>query len=151
MGIISYFCPYKTHITYTFCGQPISSPYHVYNYSYLMHTNFIGSSYMSDVFAIMLPVLSCIGVVLWVLYLYFCLECINLKIILAFYEGQTTPHPPWARPSVSQDPPPITVSGHALAFILKVHSQYCFYSHNSVMIKYVSKQQRLPHQYFVVC
>ena len=38
----------------------IYSPYHDYNYSYLMLTNFIGSSfigsgYMSDVFAEMLP------------------------------------------------------------------------------------------------
>ena len=42
------FYPCKTHISYTFCRQPISSPYHGYNYSYLMLTNFIGSSYMSD-------------------------------------------------------------------------------------------------------
>ena len=33
-----------------FFRQPIYSPYHGYNYSYLMLTNFIGSCYMSDFF-----------------------------------------------------------------------------------------------------
>ena len=56
------FRPYKTHISYTFCRQPISSPYHGHNYSYLMLTNFIGSSYMSDFSVIMLPIQSCIWV-----------------------------------------------------------------------------------------
>ena len=51
MGIISSVCPYKTHISYTFCRQPICSPYHGYNYSYLMLINFISNSYMSDLFA----------------------------------------------------------------------------------------------------
>ena len=43
MGIISYFCAYKTHVSYTFCRQPIYSPYHGYNYSYPILTYFIGN------------------------------------------------------------------------------------------------------------
>ena len=33
---------YRTHISYTFYRQPIYSPYHGHNYSYLMLTNFKG-------------------------------------------------------------------------------------------------------------
>ena len=49
-----------------FCRQPIYSLYQGYNYSYLMLTAFIGSSYMSNIFA---------WIVLWVLYSYFSFEC----------------------------------------------------------------------------
>ena len=50
MGIMSLFSPYKTHIFELFYMQPISSLHHGYNYSYLMLTNFIGSSYKSHFF-----------------------------------------------------------------------------------------------------
>ena len=78
MGIISSFCPYKTHIYYTFSRQHICSLQHGYNYFCLMLTNFKGSSYMSDFLLRMLPIQSSIWVVLWVLYAYFCLDCIYL-------------------------------------------------------------------------
>ena len=48
MGYISCVSSYKTHISYIVCRQPIYSPYHGYNHSYLMITNFIGNSYMND-------------------------------------------------------------------------------------------------------
>ena len=57
------------------------SPYHGYNYSYLMLTNIISSNYMSDCFAKMIPILGYIElyIYIWVvtrvLYAYFCLEC----------------------------------------------------------------------------
>ena len=77
MGIIYFFCIYKTHISYTFCRQPICGPYHGYNYSYLMLTNFIGGSYMSDFFAKMLTYIELsIGSVVGVVW-YCCLECIS--------------------------------------------------------------------------
>ena len=60
--------------SYAFCRQPIYSPYHGYNYSYLMLTNFIGSSYMRDFFAMMLPIGSFMGVVCVLLFrVYACL------------------------------------------------------------------------------
>ena len=50
MGSISTFCPYKTHICNPFCRYPIYRLYLGYNYSYLMLTNIIDSSYTSDFF-----------------------------------------------------------------------------------------------------
>ena len=55
-GFISRFCPNKTHISYTFRRQTIYNMYHGYSYAYLMLTNFIGNSYMSDLFAKVLPI-----------------------------------------------------------------------------------------------
>ena len=46
-GYYSFFLPMQNPYSYTFCRQPIYSLYHDYNYSYLILTNFIGSSYMS--------------------------------------------------------------------------------------------------------
>ena len=44
----------EAHMQHTSCRQLIYSTYHGYNDSYLMLTNFIGSSYMSDFYAKML-------------------------------------------------------------------------------------------------
>ena len=83
MGIISSFYPYKTHISYTFCRQPIYSQYHGHNYSYLMLTNFIGHSYMCDFVAKMLPIKSSIWVVFWVLCVCCGLECTLMELYMA--------------------------------------------------------------------
>ena len=38
-GIISFSCTYKTHISYTYCRQPIYFLYHDYSYSYPVLSN----------------------------------------------------------------------------------------------------------------
>ena len=51
MGIIFSFCPYKTHISYTFCRQPYAARITAtITPIYLIIINFIGSSYMSELF-----------------------------------------------------------------------------------------------------
>ena len=56
MGIISFSFPYKTHISYIFCRQPIYSPYRGSNYSYLLKfSNIMISSYTSDFFTYIEP------------------------------------------------------------------------------------------------
>ena len=63
--------PYRTHISYTFNRQPICSPYHGYNHSYLMLTHFLGSSYMSDVFCKNVTYIKlCMGRVMGVVYVF---------------------------------------------------------------------------------
>ena len=49
---------YKIYICHLCCLQPICSSYHVYDYSYLMLTNCMGSNYMGIFSAIMLPMWS---------------------------------------------------------------------------------------------